>query len=37
VKYGASGETATQIWYREAGHDQVVRIDPGQLPVNQGG
>lgn len=37
VKYGASGETATQIWYREAGRSEVYRIDPGQLPVNQGG
>ncbi len=37
LKYGASGETATQIWYREAGHSEVYRIDPAQLPVNQGG
>ena len=37
VKYGASGETAVQIWFREAGHHEVLRIDPAQLPVNQGG
>lgn len=37
VKYGATGQTATQIWFREAGRDEVVQVDPGQLPVNQGG
>jgi hypothetical protein len=37
VSYGASGETATQIWFREAGRSEVYQIDPGQLPVNQGG
>jgi len=37
VSYGASGETATQIWFREAGHSEIYRVDPGQLPVNQGG
>ena len=36
VGWGASGETATQIWYREAGHHEVLQIDPGMLPVNQG-
>ncbi len=37
VEYGASGETATRIWFREAGHEEMHVIDPGQLPVNQGG
>jgi hypothetical protein len=37
IKYGASGETATQIWYREPGHSEIYQIDPAQLPVNQGG
>ncbi len=34
VSYGASGETATQIWYREPGREEIYQIDPGQLPVN---
>lgn len=39
VSYGASGETATWVWFwfREAGHDEVLRIDPAHLPVNRGG
>lgn len=37
VKYGATGQTATQIWFREAGRNEVIQVDPGQLPVNQGG
>ena len=37
VKYGATGQTATQIWFREAGRTEVIQVDPGQLPVNQGG
>lgn len=35
--YGASGETATHVWYREPGRNEVYSIDPAQLPVNQGG
>lgn len=35
-EYGAEGQTATQIWYREPGRSQIYQIDPGQLPVNRG-
>ncbi|WP_030483289.1 hypothetical protein [Nocardioides aequoreus] len=37
VEYGADAETATQVWYREPGRNEVYQIDAAQLPVNQGG
>lgn len=36
-RYGVTGETATRVWYREAGRSEALAIDTGQLPVNQGG
>lgn len=35
LKYGVTGETANQLWYRPAGRHQVIAIDPHTLPVNQ--
>lgn len=34
VGWGASGETANQLWFRPAGENQVLQIDPRVLPVN---
>ena len=37
IGWGASGETANQLWFRPAGDRQVMQIDPRILPVNGGG
>lgn len=31
LKYGASGETTNQVWYRRAGYDEVYRYDAFEL------
>lgn len=37
VEAGARGETATQVWFREAGHREVVNVPVSKLPANSGG